>query len=863
MTDVAPRTEPVAVTIDGRRIEVPKGTLVIRAAEQLGITIPRFCDHPLLDPIGACRQCMVEVEGQRKPFTSCTTTCTPDMVVKTHLTSEVAEAAQRGQLEFLLINHPLDCPQCDKGGECPLQDQTLAHGPGLSRFIDHKRRYDKPIPISAQIALDRERCVLCARCTRFSQEISGDAFIELFERGALEQVAIYQDEPYHSYFSGNIVQICPVGALTAASYRFKARPFDLRSASSVCNQCSAGCNLRIDVRRDEIQRQLAGDNMAVNESWNCDRGRFGYEFVNSPDRLREPIMRSDVGELRPTAWHAAVRSAAQRLTGVLEAHGPQAVGVLAGQRLTDEDAYAVSRFARDVLGTDNVDSRLLPRAEEIDVLAAVAGTVGPTYDDVEHAPFVVLAGLDPEEEVPILHLRLRKAWRKHRQRTVVVGPVLGSAEPYAWRWVATEAGDEARTLADLAGSAPDAHDVHDASDAPDELAGLIEALREAGDGVVVLAGERLAASPGALAAAVGLARSLGARFAWVPRRTNARGAVDAGLVPGLLPGGRRLAAPGPVAQAWRRLPDAVGMDTRAMLQAAADGKLKALYLIGVDPVRDFEEPELARRALERCEHVIAQDLLPTDSTAFADVLLPAQASQERIGSFTNWEGRRQPFRQTVPSQGLALQDWDILRQVALVMGHDLGWETAGAVRAEAAPLFESAAGRDEPAAAGTMSASPAAAGTSPAAAGTSRPEGALTAVTIPLLLSSSASMLIDADALLATAREPRAVVNAADARRLGLRDGEVVRVTRADEPTTEGDGAAVALPLAVSEGVASGTVVLPVHGHRRDGRDGRDGTGGAGALVRGTGPLHVRLAGSGAAAPGDDGDDGDVGEDGD
>src|SRR5688500_5305908 len=247
-------TEMVGVTIDGRELQVPKGTLVIRAAEQLGITIPRFCDHPLLDPVGACRQCLVEVEGQRKPFASCTTTCTDGMVVSTHITSDFARDAQEGNLELLLVNHPLDCPQCDKGGECPLQDQALAHGPSDSRFVDDKRRYQKPIPSSALVALDRERCVVCARCTRFSYEISSDPFIELFERGALEQVAIYEDEPYESYFSGNVVQICPVGALTAASYRFKARPFDLRSFPAVCNQCSAGCNLPVDARRGALQR---------------------------------------------------------------------------------------------------------------------------------------------------------------------------------------------------------------------------------------------------------------------------------------------------------------------------------------------------------------------------------------------------------------------------------------------------------------------------------------------------------------------------------------------------------------------------------------------------------------------------------
>ncbi|MDQ3611387.1 MAG: 2Fe-2S iron-sulfur cluster-binding protein, partial [Actinomycetota bacterium] len=296
------QTPTVALTIDGSPIEVPKGTLVIRAAEMLGVTVPRFCDHPLLDPIGACRQCMVEVEGMAKPMTSCTTVCTPDMVVKTHLTSDLAKDAQEAQLEFLLINHPLDCPQCDKGGECPLQDQTLAHGPPDSRFIDSKRRYQKPIPISSLVALDRERCVLCARCTRFSTQISGDPFIELFERGALEQVAIYADEPYHSYFSGNVVQICPVGALTATSYRFHARPFDVRSHDGVCNQCSAGCKLRVDVRNGEVQRQLAGENPAVNEMWNCDRGRFAFEYVAHDDRLRRPAGRDELGDLRSLSW---------------------------------------------------------------------------------------------------------------------------------------------------------------------------------------------------------------------------------------------------------------------------------------------------------------------------------------------------------------------------------------------------------------------------------------------------------------------------------------------------------------------------------------------------------------------------------
>src|SRR5438874_9868044 len=278
----------VTVTIDGFEIRVPKGTLVIRAAELLGIQIPRFCDHPLLDPVGACRQCLVEVEGQAKPLASCTTTCTDGMKVRTQLSSRVADKAQRGVMELLLINHPLDCPMCDKGGECPLQDQALAYGPGGSRYVDPKRRFTKPVPISPLVKLDRERCVLCARCTRFSDQIAGDPFIELFERSALEQVAIFEDEPYDSVFSGNVIQICPVGALTSSTFRFRARPFDMASADSTCNRCASGCRITAQTRRGELVRVLAKDDREVNDEWICDKGRFAYAYAQSPERVVEP-----------------------------------------------------------------------------------------------------------------------------------------------------------------------------------------------------------------------------------------------------------------------------------------------------------------------------------------------------------------------------------------------------------------------------------------------------------------------------------------------------------------------------------------------------------------------------------------------
>ncbi|MDQ6650809.1 MAG: NADH-quinone oxidoreductase subunit G, partial [Actinomycetota bacterium] len=473
--------ETVSVTVDGIALDVPKGMLVIRAAELVGIQIPRFCDHPLLDPIGACRQCIVEVEGQRKPLTACTTTVTDGMVVKTQLSSPVAAKAQAGTIELLLINHPLDCPVCDKGGECPLQNQTMTNGAASSRFRDVKRTYPKPLAISSQVLLDRERCVLCARCTRFSQQIAGDPFIELFERGALEQVGVYEDEPFESYFSGNTVQICPVGALTGASYRFRARPFDLVSTPGICEHCASGCAIRTDWRRGKVLRRLAGDDPEVNEEWNCDKGRWAFTYATQPDRIRTPLVRGEDGRLVEASWSEALERAAD---GLREAGGR--TGVLTGGRLTLEDAYAYGKFARVVLGTNDVDMRARPHsAEELDFLAAsVAGTGGTlTYTDLEAAPAVLLVGFEAEEESPIVFLRLRKAARERGVQVFSVAPYATPGLTKAsGRLVRTVPGGEAALLHALAGD--------NSSELDETGRALAEALSH--PGAVVLAGERLA-----------------------------------------------------------------------------------------------------------------------------------------------------------------------------------------------------------------------------------------------------------------------------------------------------------------------------------------------------------------------------------
>jgi NADH-quinone oxidoreductase subunit G len=680
--------ELVMVTIDGIEVRVPKGTLIIRAAETIGVTIPRFCDHPLLDPVGACRQCIVEVEGQRKPVASCTTTVADGMVVKTQLSSEVAAKAQRGTMEMLLINHPLDCPICDKGGECPLQNQAMANGRAESRFVDVKRTYPKPIPISSQVLLDRERCVLCARCTRFSQQIAGDPFIELYERGALEQVSIDAAEPFQSYFSGNTVQICPVGALTGAAYRFRARPFDLVSTPSVCEHCASGCAQRTDWRRGKVQRRLAADDPAVNEEWNCDKGRWAFTYATQADRLLTPLVRDSHGELVPTSWTEAVERAAE---GLAEARSRGGAAVLTGGRLTMEDAYAHAKFARLALGTNDVDFRARPHsAEEAGFLAVhVAGlhpeNGGLSYAELEAAPIVLLAGLDPEEESPIVGLRLRKAWRKRGLRVVSIAPFVSPGTRKAGGVVLrTVPGGEASALRGLLGGGSQA--VVGADGVTGEL-DLAAALRE--PGAAILVGERLATVPGALTAVADLSVATGAALAWVPRRAGDRGAVEAGALPALLPGGRRVSDPAARSELealWGvgpgTLPAEPGRDTTGIIAAALAGEINTLVVAGLDP-DDLPDPAAARAALARVGFVVSLEVRPSAVTEHADVVLPVAPAAEKAGTYLNWEGRGRPFEATLDGTG-ALPDARVLDAIAVEMDADLfvtGGQI-GAVRAE-------------------------------------------------------------------------------------------------------------------------------------------------------------------------------------
>jgi len=740
MTQAPAKEDLVTLTIDGFEISVPKGTLIIRAAEELGVQIPRFCDHPLLEPVGACRQCLVEVtdmgngRGMPKPAASCTTTVTPGMVVKTQLTSPVADKAQQGVMEMLLINHPLDCPICDKGGECPLQNQAMSNGRGDSRFVDVKRTWPKPIAISPNVLLDRERCVSCQRCTRFSEQIAGDPFIDVLERGWQQEIGTSPEQPFQSYFSGNTVQICPVGALTGASYRFQARPFDLQSTPSVCEHCASGCDQRSDWRRSRVTRRLAGDDPEVNEEWDCDKGRWAFHYATQADRLLTPLVRDESGILVETSWPDALERAA---AGLREAVDRGGVGVLPGGRLTEEDAYAYAKFARVALATNDIDYRVRPHSdEELAFLGSHVAGVSPehvSYRSVEAAPAVLLAGFEPEDESPIVFLRLRKAVRRGTRVWSVAPLVSHGLAKLSGTLLPTVPGSEASALNALP-------------------ADVVEAL--SADGAVILAGERLASNPGALSAAASLATRTGARLAWIPRRAGELGAIDAGALPTLLPGGRPVAddsARAEVEQAWDvSVPATQGRDAQGILAAAHDGALAALVIGGVDP-GDFADPALAGEALDRAGFIVSLEIRRSTVTERADVVLPVAPPAEKSGRYVTWEGRRRPYDLTLHGTG-AISDARVLHTLAEELDIDLGLPTVEATRAELARLAPGTA----------RVAAPQVAPATPAAPG----KGQAVLATWHELLD--AGRMSDGDEYLAaTAKPARALLSPATASELG------------------------------------------------------------------------------------------------
>jgi NADH-quinone oxidoreductase subunit G len=753
----APEPDPnaVTVTINGRQVPAIKGELVIAAADRAGEYIPRFCYHPRMSSVGMCRQCLVEVEGPRGPqlVVSCMTPVADGQVV--HTESPTVKEAQQGIIELLLANHPLDCPVCDKGGECPLQDQAFTHGPGESRFVEEKRHFEKPIPISDLVLLDRERCILCDRCTRFADEVAGDALIHFTQRGNNTQVLTFPDEPFSSYFSGNTVQICPVGALTSTSYRFKARPWDLEKVESTCTTCSVGCRIAVESSRDEVVRHTGVDSEAVNWGWLCDRGRYNFQSVNSDQRLSHPMIRTDRG-LRQTSWHAAIDAAATLIRDAITAGGADAVAILGGARGSNEDAHAWSLLA-DALGITQVEAQLADGLDPV-VFALPQATIA----DASSAETVILIGPDLKEELPVLHLRLRDAAVTKRSRIIEFAPKATGLTELAWRRVQHLPGAQAEAVRV-------------------ELADPTVATQIASGRVVIVVGRsNLAEHPGHTIDALAevLAAAPHATVLPVLRRGNVRGAVQAGL--------------SHVAGA------------ESILERAADGKIGCLVLLGADPLTDVPDSSLARRALARAGSIVSIDTFLSVSTNEAHVVLPAAAYAEKSGTTTNIEGRVSPLAQKITAHGTSRPDWMIAVELAAALGHELDVDSLASVQAslsETVPAFalvSTAALADD----GVLLARPSAGGGSVAL-----PTGAATAAA-PLnsydyrlvvsrkLYDQAASTLTSAT--LAPLAQPAALhLHPLDLERLGASPGASVRVTS--------PRATIVMPVAADVTVQRGT----------------------------------------------------------
>jgi NADH-quinone oxidoreductase chain G len=692
---MAEQHELVNLTIDGRPVRAPKGAVIWAAAQQLGIEVPIYCYHPRMDPLGACRMCFVEVEGMPKLATACTTTVSEGMVVRTD-TPKVKKGRQ-GTLEFLLINHPLDCPICDKGGECDLQDFTLRHGPGDSRFDLRKRHFPKPIPVSEHILLDRERCIACQRCVRFCQDVAMEDGLVMKERGFKTEVGVEEDAPFDSIFSGNVVEMCPVGALTAKNYRFVTRPWELRRTATVCGNCAVGCNVRLDVRVNKALRQYSRPNDAVDDGWLCDRGRWDLDALNSPERLTTPLLRKS-GELVPVSWDEALGVVASTLRQVITTHGAQALGGIGSTHTTNEEIYLFQKLLRS-LGTNNID--------HYHGLAPQAGPDGAPWvwtsslAGLEQASHIVLLGANPYHRQPVLDLRIRKAIRKGA-RVYVLTPEpnrLDRLATVALRYTAGQTGAVARALLGVIlaeglarGEYATAHaeelnnwrKAHgSAEDAAREAGVDIEALQSlareiaAAQGAMLLYDEMATREPtGAMLAADALLLAqvtdhvgrAGAGVGPLFEDNNSLGARDMGLLPDMLPGYQRVAdeVRQTIGAAWgAQISAEPGRDYDQMLS----GGVRALFVLGANPARHATPEQLAR--LDKLDALIVQDLFLTETAQRAMVVLPGLSSGEKDGTFTNLDRRIQVVRKGMTELPGARADWEVLTTVARMLG--LSW----------------------------------------------------------------------------------------------------------------------------------------------------------------------------------------------
>ncbi len=670
-----PDVKTITFSIDGREVQAPANAMLVDAAKHGDVEIPVFCYEPKLgQPVGACRMCLVEIEGIPKLQTGCSTPVKDGMVV--HTQSPRVKEAQQAVVEFLLINHPLDCPVCDKGGECPLQDISFGWGGGTSRFIEPKRHFVKPLALSPLIAIDRERCILCYRCVRFSQEISEDYQLVLLERGAHSYVGTFDGHPYVAPFSGNIVELCPVGALTSQAYRFRARPWDIEQAGSVCTLCPAQCNVSYTVRDERVMRVLARQHDEVDDGWLCDKGRFSYQSAQADERITQPMLR-DHGELRPVSWEVALDEAAAALR-----RAGSGVGALVGGGATNEEGFLLARLMRETLGSPDIDSRLgAPLARELHA-ALHDPELQATVSDVEFAHAVFVFGTEPVDDMPILDLRIRKGVRRQHVKLCVASSRPSSLDAGAAAVARYAPGAEEAFAAALGAALAGGDGLDELAAAAGAEAAAITALARvlsgAGDDVVIVWGERLTGSPRnaqAVRALLNVADRLvkrghdGAGLLAVPATANGRGHREAGVLPNAGPGLSAL--------------EADGRGAPQIARAAADGEIAALYLLGADPIATHPNRGLWERALGRASTVIAHASFLTDGVReHANIVFPAESGAEKEGTVTHPDGRVQRLRPAIAHPGDVRAEWQVIADLSARLGNDLGVLTGAMASAQ-------------------------------------------------------------------------------------------------------------------------------------------------------------------------------------
>ncbi|HZV74803.1 MAG TPA: NADH-quinone oxidoreductase subunit NuoG [Conexibacter sp.] len=803
-----PEVRIVTFSIDGREVEAPEGMMLVDGAKYGDVEIPVFCYEPKLgQPVGACRMCLVEIEGIPKLQTACSTPVKDGMVVHTQ-TARVREA-QNSVVEFLLVNHPLDCPVCDKGGECPLQDITFGWGRGTSRMVEPKRHFKKPLELSPLIAIDRERCILCYRCVRFSQEISEDYQLILHERGAHSYVGTFDAHPYVAPFSGNIIELCPVGALTSLPYRFRARPWDIEGAGTICTLCPSQCNVELTVRDERVLRVLGRDHEGVDDGWLCDKGRFAYQAIHSDERIVEPLVR-DGDELRPASWERALSAAAGALG---KARG--SVGAVVAGQTTNEEGFLLARLLREGLGSADVDSRTGGSVPLELQRALAAPALQATVPDLEFAHTVLVLGCEPVDDAPILDLRIRKGVRRRGVRLAVATPRPSSLDPNATLWLRYAPGGEHAFLAALEaalGADGDVEALSAAADAdPKAVRALAAQLTDGGEDVVILWGERLgaAALPALLnvAARLKLAEHDGAGLLELPASANGRGLREAGVLPNAGPGYGDVPAVGEAAASAAP----TGRPAREIAAAAAAGELAALYLLHTDPVRDQADAPLWRRALARASTVVAHSAFLTDELReHATVVFPAESYAEKEGTITHPDGRVQRLRAAIGHPGAVRSEWSVLAELAQRIGLDLGVLTGPMASAQlfdavgfyAGLTLEEIGGRgvrwQEREAAAAVPEGPAGPFPTGTPAPAASPNGALRLGTFRSIWA--APEVEASPALKFLAARQQLELSPADAERLGVGQGDRVTVTVEDRE--------VSATVALRGNVPAGTVFL-------------------------------------------------------